>query len=66
VVNTFIEPGTIPEWDDLNYNVTIVADPTGGGMPVDPDWGVEAPSAPIALPMPDMSIPDFGGMDLDW
>jgi hypothetical protein len=35
-------------------------------MPVDPDWGVEAPSAPIAVPMPEMGMPDFGGMYFDW
>ena len=38
----------------------------GGGGPVDPDWGVDAPSAPIAVPMPEMGMPDMGGMDFDW
>ena len=35
----------------------------GGGGSVDPDWGVDAPSRPIAVPMPEMGMPDFGGMD---
>ena len=33
----------------------------GGG--VDPDWGVDQP---VAVPMPEMGMPDFGGgMDMD-
>lgn len=40
--------------------------PIDGGSGVDPDWGVEAPSTPIAVPMPDMGMPDFGGMDFDF
>lgn len=40
-----------------------------GDREVDPDWGVEAPSGPVALPMPDMGMPDFDMMDMgsfDW
>ena len=35
----------------------------GGGGGVDPDWGVDAP---IATPLPEMGMPDFGGMDFDF
>lgn len=41
---------------------------SGPGIPdqgVDPDWGAEAPRAPIAEPMPDLGMPDFGGMEMD-
>lgn len=38
-----------------------------GGGEVDPDWGVEAPGQPIAVPLPEMGMPDFGGgMDMDF
>jgi len=40
-----------------------------GGGAVDPDWGVEPPGGPVALPMPDMGMPDFDMMDMgdfDW
>jgi hypothetical protein len=33
----------------------------GGGYPVDPDWGVDG-GGPVAVPMPEMGRPDFGGM----
>ena len=40
----------------------------GGG--VDPDWGVDRPDMPEAVPLPDMGMPDMGGgMDMggfDW
>jgi len=36
-----------------------------GGGGVDPDWGVEAPDYPVATPMPEMGMPDMGGMDMD-
>jgi hypothetical protein len=48
------------------YGGAYYPDYPGGGVgdgSVDPDWGVDAPSAPIAMPMPDMGMPDFGGMD---
>ena len=40
-----------------------------GGGEIDPDWGVEPPDGPIAVPlpetgMPDMGMPDMGGMDM--
>ena len=36
----------------------------GGGIgEIDPDWGVDAP---VAVPMPEMGMPDFGGGDFDW
>ena len=43
----------------------------GGEGEVDPDWGVEPPGEPIAVPLPEMGAPDFGGgmdaggMDMD-
>lgn len=40
-----------------------------GGGEVDPDWGVELPSEPIAVPLPDMGMPDIDMMDMggfDW
>ncbi len=33
----------------------------GGAGEVDPDWGVEPPGEPIAVPLPEMGLPDFGG-----
>jgi hypothetical protein len=38
--------------------------PVGGG--IDPGWGVGGPSGPVATPLPDMGMPDMGGMDFDW
>lgn len=38
--------------------------PGGGG--VDPDWGVGGPSGPVAVPLPEMGMPDMGGMDFDF
>lgn len=38
----------------------------GGEGEVDPDWGVEAPDAPVAVPLPEMGMPEFdGGLDID-
>lgn len=40
-----------------------------GGGEVDPDWGVDLPREPIAVPLPDMGMPDIDMMDLgafDW
>lgn len=40
-----------------------------GGGEIDPDWGAELPSEPIAVPLPDMGMPDIDMMDLgafDW
>lgn len=36
----------------------------GGAGEVDPEWGVQAPSPPVAAPMPEMGYPDMGGMDM--
>lgn len=36
----------------------------GRDREVDPDWGVE-PDIPIAVPQPDLGMPDFGGMEMD-
>ena len=33
----------------------------GGGGDVDPDWGVDGPDVPEAMPLPEMGQPDFGG-----
>ena len=38
--------------------------PDYGGHPVDPDWGVD-PGGPVATPLPEMGMPDMGGMDMD-
>lgn len=37
----------------------------GGGRPIDPGWGVD-PGAPVAVPMPEMGMPDFDMGGLDW
>ena len=40
----------------------------GGGDidDIDPDYGVEPPSPPVAVPLPEMGYPDFGGgFDMD-
>lgn len=31
---------------------------SGGGIEVDPDWGVEPLSGPVAMPLPDMGTMD--------
>ena len=36
-----------------------------GGGEVDPDWGVDRPDMPEAVPLPEMGMPDMGGMDMD-
>jgi hypothetical protein len=34
------------------------------GRPIDPDWGVD-PGGPSAVQLPEMGMPDMGGMDMD-
>lgn len=50
-----------PDWS--------VPPPRGGVTPpdhnIDPDWGVEPP-LPSIEPMPDLGMPDVGGMDADF
>ncbi|NNJ66096.1 MAG: hypothetical protein HKP16_11035 [Xanthomonadales bacterium] len=37
----------------------------GGGGPVDPDWGM-GPDQPVAMPMPEMGMPDMDMGGFDW
>lgn len=53
-------------WNGFRRPVIVVPPGPGGGIDreVDPDWGVEAPPMPEAIPqpsVPDMGMPDFGG-----
>lgn len=45
------------------YNRVYV--PVDGGS-IDPDWGVDGPSAPVATPLPDMGMPDMDMGGFDW
>ncbi len=37
----------------------------GGGRPIDPDWGV-GPDEPVAVPLPEMGMPDTDMGGFDW